>query len=225
MENFYDKLNNSHWATDGGKNLDVLTDMVKISRPRNVTETVIDVKRSYRTQFGDVVYLIAIHKPDCAGAVSDMLTKDKTGMWTAMDAGFCFMPPFVRAYTSSIYGHHNVADLQTARELAWFLDCEDRIISLGKYALRLIAGGITISEINLTKNVLKNALNFVPYESFDRDEIKDVYAMVLRYYTTDEEIDGEKIPDTLIYKVFELGYPEGLKELEEINKRENKTRL
>lgn len=195
----------------------------RLAKAHEETGAVVAVEYSCRDKDYNPVYMVVAHYPDDSAVCGDMLTRYKTDEWKCEISGYRFMPSFVHSYISALYGCYGKATTtQIATELAITHASVYRQLYIGSYALHLHPCGIEIDKFDSSKGIFKKALNFVPYEDFDRDEIKDVYAMVLRYYTTDEEIDGEKIPDSLIYKVFELGYPEGLKELEEINKRENR---
>ncbi len=171
---------------------------------RKTTKAAVDVEFGYRNASG-AVYLVVAHLPGI-DASGDVLVRNKTGVWEMTGCKYRFSPYFVKAYITSIYGRFDVATgLQIAQELACLLWMPKEIGGLGSSAMNFLAGGVEITRVEL--NIQRESTAFVPYEKFDRNIAKEVYAMVLRRYATGEAFDTGKIPPSFVESALALASP------------------
>lgn len=171
---------------------------------RETTETDVDVEFCFRDSSGRAVYIVVLHCPDEEErSAADLLVQGKSGRWEMLGCKYRFYPQFVEEYISSIYGHVNKATgLQIAQELAFFYCTPKETIGLGPSALSFHPGGVEIT--NVKSNVQTDSMAFVPYERFGRDDVLEVYDMVLRKYVTGNGFDADKVPKSFLETAFEL---------------------
>ncbi len=181
---------------------------------RKTTKAEVDVEFGYRNSSGSV-YLVVAHLPGI-DASGDVLVRTKAGVWEMTGCRYRFSPHFVKAYITSIYGRFDMATgLQIAHELACLLWMPKEIGGLGSSAMNFLAGGVEITRVEL--NIQRESTAFVPYEKFDRNTAKEVYAMVLRRYATGEAFDTGKIPPSFVESALALASPE----VEEASKKDD----
>lgn len=180
---------------------------------RETTKAEVDVEFGYRGPSGSV-YLVVAHLPDI-DASGDVLVRNKTGVWEMTGCKYRFSPRFVEAYITSIYGRFDVvAGLQIAYELACLLWMPKETGGLGSSAINFLAGGVEITRVE--SNIQRESTAFVPYEKFDRNVAREVYAMVLRRYATGEAIDTGNIPPSFVESALALSDVEASKKKDEI---------
>lgn len=175
----------------------------RMSEPREVDRTEVDVEFVTRNDDGSV-YAVVYHYND--GRVeSDMLVKMKTGYWMFTRAKMRFHPNFQNAYLHSICGYKRVTELQIAQELALVPVNVSKMMISGNNSLTIHPGGINVTRCNFKNGDLLaiEEIDFIAYENFDRDEIKDFYHGVLKRYVFNEDVDIECFPEELIKEIVE----------------------
>lgn len=175
----------------------------RMSEPREVDRTEVDVEFVTRNEDGSV-YAVVYHYND--GRVeSDMLVKMKTGYWMFTRAKMRFHPNFQNAYLHSICGYKRITELQIAQELALVLVNVSKMMISGNNSLTIHPGGINVTRCNFKNGDLVSIeeIDFIAYENFDRDEIKDFYHGVLKRYVFNEDVDIECFPEELIKEIVE----------------------
>lgn len=175
----------------------------RMSEPREVDRTEVDVEFVTRNDDGSV-YAVVYHYND--GRVeSDMLVKMKTGYWMFTRAKMRFHPNFQNAYLHSICGYKRITELQIAQELALVPVNVSKMMISGNNSLTIHPGGINVTRCNFKNGDLLaiEEIDFIAYENFDRDEIKDFYHGVLKRYVFNEDVDIECFPEELIKEIVE----------------------
>lgn len=175
----------------------------RMSEPREVDRTEVDVEFVTRNEDGSV-YAVVYHYND--GRVeSDMLVKMKTGYWMFTRAKMRFHPNFQNAYLHSICGYKRITELQIAQELALVPVNVSKMMISGNNSLTIHPGGINVTRCNFKNGDLVSIeeIDFIAYENFDRDEIKDFYHGVLKRYVFNEDVDIECFPEELIKEIVE----------------------
>lgn len=183
----------------------------RMAEPREVEQTEIDVQSICRNEIGSV-YAVAVHYP--GGLVeTDMLTKmrgtDKMSKdsgygWSSYQTKFRFHPLFVSAYMGSIYGYKKVNDLQIAKELMTSLSILGKAMFYGNYCITICPGGFEIIRCSIPdkENLVVDgvsyprpteAIEFIPYEDINSENIEHLYSFVLRRYVSGEEYDVEDV--------------------------------
>lgn len=169
----------------------------RMSESRVVERTEADVEFVIRTDAGSI-YAVVYHYND--GRVeSDMLVKAKNGYWAFHRAKIRFHPSFSNAYIPSIWGYKRLTEFQIAQELALIPVNVSKMIVSGNYALTVHPGGINVARCVLKdeKFIAIEEINFIAYEDFERDEIKNFYHGVLKRYVFNEDVDIEGFPEEL----------------------------
>ncbi len=186
----------------------IASQLERMKQPREVTEREVDVAFSCNTPLGSA-YIMVTHTPEDKekGIFGDVLLRDKTGGWNLVYTQYRFMPTFVNPYIASIYGHCNKAtEAQIAKDIAEaYVCCRDNVVSFGEYAMVFHPGGIEIVTVAQPENIQGGTISFVPYEKYDRDEIKSVYGMVLRRYAEGAEFDDSLVTGDLMSRTIDLG--------------------
>lgn len=175
----------------------------RMSEPREVDRTEVDVEFVTRNDDGSV-YAVVYHYND--GRVeSDMLVKMKTGYWMFTRAKMRFHPNFQNAYLHSICGYKCITELQIAQELALVPVNVSKMMISGNNSLTIHPGGINVTRCNFKNGDLLaiEEIDFIAYENFERDEIKDFYHGVLKRYVFNEDVDIECFSEELIKEIVE----------------------
>lgn len=175
----------------------------RMSEPREVDRTEVDVEFVTRNEDGSV-YAVVYHYND--GRVeSDMLVKMKTGYWMFTRAKMRFHPNFQNAYLHSICGYKRITELQIAQELALVPVNVSKMMISGNNSLTIHPGGINVTRCNFKNGDLLaiEEIDFIAYENFERDEIKDFYHGVLKRYVFNEDVDIECFSEELIKEIVE----------------------
>lgn len=175
----------------------------RMSEPREVAYNEADVEFVNRNENGSV-YAVVYHYSD--GRVeSDMLVKAKNGYWAFHRSRVRFHPNFQKAYLPSIWGYKRLTELLIAQELAMTFVNASKMMIYGNNALTIHPGGI-----NVTRCVFKDGnllavenIDFIAYEDFERDEIKDFYHDVLNRYVLNKDVNIEDFSKELIKKIVE----------------------
>ena len=178
--------------------------IMRMGEPRDVAQTETDVEFVTRNEAGSL-YAVVYHYRD--GSVdSDMLVKVKNGGWMFNRFKLRIHPNFVSAYIPSIYGYKRLTESQIAQELAQVPAFPVKMATIGNYVFVLFPGGIMIAKcaINNKDEVTSiEAIDFVPYESFARDEIRYFYQQLLHCYISVGDLNIEDFPEDLIRKTVE----------------------
>lgn len=175
----------------------------RMSEPREVDRTEVDVEFVTRNDDGSV-YAVVYHYND--GRVeSDMLVKMKTGYWMFTRAKMRFHPNFQNVYLHSIWGYKRITELQIAQDLALVPVNVSKMMISGNNSLTIHPGGINVTRCKFKNGDLLaiEEIDFIAYENFDRDEIKDFYHGVLKRYVFNEDVDTECFPEELIKEIVE----------------------
>lgn len=175
----------------------------RMSEPREVDITEADVEFVTRSDAGSV-YAVVYHYND--GRIeSDMLVKVKTGYWAFHRARMRFHPNFPNAYIPSIWGYKRLTELQIAQELALIPVNVSKMMISGNNSLTIHPGGINVTRCNFKDGILLaiEEIDFIAYENFERDEIKDFYHGVLNRYVFNQDMDIECFPEELIKGIVE----------------------
>ena len=187
----------------------------RMSEPREVEHVEVDVESVFRNDTGNI-YAVVYHYENCT-TDSDMLVKSKNGVWTFYRNKIRFRPSFVSAYISSIYGYKKLSETQIAQELAQVPAIKSKMVILENYVLSVWPGGINISRCTITEGEMTSAemVDFVPYETFERDKIKDFYHELLSRYVSEADLNIEHLPEDVIKETLNSS-------LERMKKKNNK---
>lgn len=187
----------------------------RMSEPREVEHVEVDVESVFRNDTGNI-YAVVYHYENCT-TDSDMLVKSKNGVWTFYRNKIRFRPSFVSAYISSIYGYKKLSETQIAQELAQVPAIKSKMAILENYVLSVWPGGINISRCTITEGEMTSAemVDFVPYETFERDKIKDFYHELLSRYVSEADLNIEHLPEDVIKETLNSS-------LERMKKKNNK---
>lgn len=187
----------------------------RMSEPREVEHVEVDVESVFRNDTGNI-YAVVYHYENCT-TDSDMLVKSKNGVWAFYRNKICFRPSFVSAYISSIYGYKKLSETQIAQELAQVPAIKSKMAILENYVLSVWPGGINISRCTITEGEMTSAemVDFVPYETFERDKIKDFYHELLSRYVSEADLNIEHLPEDVIKETLNSS-------LERMKKKNNK---
>lgn len=175
----------------------------RMSEPRDVDSTEADVEFITRNDAGSV-YAVVYHYND--GRVeSDMLVKAKNGYWAFHRSKMRFHPNFPNVYLPSIWGYKHLTELQIAQELALAAVNVSKMMFFGNHALTIYPGGINVTRCVFKGNELltTESVNFIAYEKFERDTIKDFYHGVLSRYVHNKDVDIECFSEELVRKIVE----------------------
>lgn len=187
----------------------------RMSEPREVEHVEVDVESVFRNDTGNI-YAVVYHYENCT-TDSDMLVKSKNGVWAFYRNKIRFRPSFVSAYISSIYGYKKLSETQIAQELAQVLAIKSKMAILENYVLSVWPCGINISRCTITEGEMTSAemVDFVPYETFERDKIKDFYHELLSRYVSEADLNIEHLPEDVIKETLNSS-------LERMKKKNNK---
>lgn len=187
----------------------------RMSEPREVEHVEVDVESVFRNDTGNI-YAVVYHYENCT-TDSDMLVKSKNGVWAFYRNKIRFRPSFVSAYISSIYGYKKLSETQIAQELAQVPAIKSKMAILENYVLSVWPGGINISRCTVTEGEMTSAemVDFVPYETFERDKIKDFYHELLSRYVSEADLNIEHLPEDVIKETLNSS-------LERMKKKNNK---
>lgn len=191
--------------TDTGAYLKFNNAIKRMSEPREVEQNETDVEFVVRNEEGSI-YAVVYHYED--GSVqSDMLTKTKSGGWWFYRYNTKFHPNFVSAYVSSIWGYKKPSELEIAQVLAEMPVFSGKMVFAGNYVMTVFPGGFVISRYTIGKDEEISSIesiDFVPYESLDRDSIKDFYKNdVLPFCVSRQNSPDNHFTEDLILKVLE----------------------
>ena len=175
----------------------------RMSEPREVEHTETDVEFVFRNDTHNL-YAVVYHYDD--GTIdSDMLVKSKNGAWSFYRNKVRLHPNFVRAYISSIYGYKKLSESQIAQELAQVPAFKSKMAIYDNYVLSLWTGGIEISRCTIKEGEITSVelIDFVAYETFDRDKIKDLYKELLHHCVSEDGLDIEHLSEDIVKEVLE----------------------
>ena len=175
----------------------------RMSEPREVERTEVDVEFVIRNDAGSL-YAVVYHYAD-GRTEADMLVKARNGYWAFHRAKMRFHPNFLNAYIPSIWGYKRLTELQIAQELAMVPVNVSKMMISGNNSLTIHPGGINVTRCNFKNGDLLaiEEIDFIAYEDFDRDEIKDFYHDVLNRYVLNKDVTIEDFPEDLIKKIVE----------------------
>lgn len=170
----------------------------RMSEPREVEHTETEVEFVFRHETGSI-YAVVYHYR--GGSVdSDMLVKAKNGVWSFYRNKIRFQPSFVSTYIPSIYGYKKLSESQIAQELAKIPAFKSKMAILENYVLSVWPGGINIARCAITEGEMTSAemVDFVPYETFERDRIKEFYHELLQRYVSEDDLNIAHLPEDVI---------------------------
>nr|DAL09197.1 MAG TPA_asm: hypothetical protein [Caudoviricetes sp.] len=175
----------------------------RMSEPREVERTEVDVEFVIRNDAGSL-YAVVYHYAD-GRTEADMLVKARNGYWAFHRAKMRFHPNFLNAYIPSIWGYKRLTELQIAQELSMVPVNVSKMMISGNNSLTIHPGGINVTRCNFKNGDLLaiEEIDFIAYEDFDRDEIKDFYHDVLNRYVLNKDVNIEDFPEDLIKKIVE----------------------
>lgn len=175
----------------------------RMSEPREVERTEVDVEFVIRNDAGSL-YAVGYHYAD-GRTEADMLVKARNGYWAFHRAKMRFHPNFLNAYIPSIWGYKRLTELQIAQELSMVPVNVSKMMISGNNSLTIHPGGINVTRCNFKNGDLLaiEEIDFIAYEDFDRDEIKDFYHDVLNRYVLNKDVNIEDFPEDLIKKIVE----------------------
>ena len=175
----------------------------RMSEPREVERTEVDVEFVIRNDAGSL-YAVVYHYAD-GRTEADMLVKARNGYWAFHRAKMRFHPNFLNAYIPSIWGYKRLTKLQIAQELSMVPVNVSKMMISGNNSLTIHPGGINVTRCNFKNGDLLaiEEIDFIAYEDFDRDEIKDFYHDVLNRYVLNKDVNIEDFPEDLIKKIVE----------------------
>ena len=170
----------------------------RMSEPREVEHVEADVESVFRNDTGNI-YAVVYHYENCT-TDSDMLVKSKNGVWAFYRNKIRFQPSFVSTYISSIYGYKKLSESQIAQELAKVPAIKSKMAILENYVLSVWPGGINIARCAITEGEMTSAemVDFVPYETLERDRIKDFYHELLSRYVSETDLNIEHLSEDII---------------------------
>lgn len=175
----------------------------RMSEPREVERTEVDVEFVIRNDAGSL-YAVVYHYAD-GRTEADMLVKARNGYWAFHRAKMRFHLNFLNAYIPSIWGYKRLTELQIAQELSMVPVNVSKMMISGNNSLTIHPGGINVTRCNFKNGDLLaiEEIDFIAYEDFDRDEIKDFYHDVLNRYVLNKDVNIEDFPEDLIKKIVE----------------------
>lgn len=175
----------------------------RMSEPREVERTEVDVEFVIRNDAGSL-YAVVYHYAD-GRTEADMLVKARNGYWAFHRAKMRFHPNFLNAYIPSIWGYKRLTELQIAQELSMVPVNVSKMMISGNNSLTIHPGGINVTKCNFKNGDLLaiEEIDFIAYEDFDCDEIKDFYHDVLNRYVLNKDVNIEDFPEDLIKKIVE----------------------
>lgn len=175
----------------------------RMSEPREVERTEVDVEFVIRNDAGSL-YAVVYHYAD-GRTEAYMLVKARYGYWAFHRAKMRFHPNFLNAYIPSIWGYKRLTELQIAQELSMVPVNVSKMMISGNNSLTIHPGGINVTRCNFKNGDLLaiEEIDFIAYEDFDRDEIKDFYHDVLNRYVLNKDVNIEDFPEDLIKKIVE----------------------
>lgn len=175
----------------------------RMSEPREVERTEVDVEFVIRNDAGSL-YAVVYHYAD-GRTEADMLVKARNGYWAFHRAKMRFHHNFLNAYIPSIWGYKRLTELQIAQELSMVPVNVSKMMIFGNNSLTIHPGGINVTRCNFKNGDLLaiEEIDFIAYEDFDRDEIKDFYHDVLNRYVLNKDVNIEDFPEDLIKKIVE----------------------
>ena len=187
----------------------------RMSEPREVEHVEADVESVFRNDTGNI-YAVVYHYENCT-TDSDMLVKSKNGVWAFYRNKIRFQPSFVSTYISSIYGYKKLSESQIAQELAEVPAIKSKMAILENYVLSVWPGGINISRCSVKEGEMTSAemVDFVPYETLERDRIKDFYHELLSRYVSESDLNIEHLSEDIIKETLN-------RSLERMKKKNNK---
>lgn len=187
----------------------------RMSEPREVERAEADVEFVFRNDSHNL-YAVVFHYED-GTTDSDMLVKVKGGAWAFYRNKIRFRPSFVSAYISSIYGYKKLLESQVAQELAQIPAFKSKMAILENYVLAVWPGGINISKCSIKEGEMTSAemVDFVPYETFEKDRIKDFYHELLSRYVSEADLNIAHLPEDVIKETLNSS-------LERMKKKNNK---
>lgn len=173
----------------------------RLSIPRVVDHAETDVEFVFRNKKGSV-YAVVYHN-EKSEVISDMLTKAKNSEWEFHNFHITFRPSFVNAYISSIYGYRQISESQVAQELSSFFAFEGVKSVIGDYSMLALPGGIAVARCVFKDEEILSAelFDFVTYESFDKDEIKDIYYQEFHRYISGEEMNISSFSEDFLKEI------------------------
>lgn len=195
--------------------------IIRMGEPRDVDHTETDVEFVTRNEAGSLYAVVYHYRDDSVN--SDMLVKPKFGGWMFHHFKLRFHPNFVSAYISSIYGYKRLTEQQVAQELAQVPAFPVKMSTIEDYVFALFPGGIMIAKCainNENEATSIEAIDFVPYESFARDEVRYFYQQLLHRYISVGDLNVDDLPKDLIKETLE----NSLERLEKKYGKENKTK-
>jgi len=173
----------------------------RMSQPREVEHTEVDVEFVTRNDAGSL-YAVVYHYED--GSVdSDMLMKMKNGGWSFYRSKIRFHPNFVGTYVSSIWGYRKPTELQVMQEIAKVPAHRSNRAICENHILDVFPGGIAIFKCVIRDGELTSieSIDFIEYESLERDKIKAFYQEVLHRFVDNEDLNIEDFPEELIKEI------------------------
>jgi hypothetical protein len=178
----------------------------RMSEPREVDSTEADVEFVTRSDAGSV-YAVVYHYND-ERVESDMLVKARNGYWAFHRAKMRFHPNFLNAYIPSIWGYKRLTELQIAQELAMVPVNVSKMMISGNNSLTIHPGGINVTRCNFKNGDLLaiEEIDFIAYENFKRDEIKDFYHGVLKRYVFNQDVNIEDFSEELVKKTVDESF-------------------
>ena len=187
----------------------------RMSEPREVEHVEADVEFVFRNETHHL-YAVVFHYED-GTTDSDMLVKLKNGVWAFYRNKIRLRPSFVSAYISSIYGYKKLSEIQIAQELAKVPAIKSKMAIIENYVLSVWPGGINIARCAITEGEMTSAemVDFVPYETLERDRIKDFYHELLSRYVSETDLNIEHLPEDVIKETLNSS-------LERMKKKNNK---
>lgn len=175
----------------------------RMSESREVEHTETEVEFVFRNETGSI-YAVVYHYR--GGSVdSDMLVKAKNGVWSFYRSKVRFHPNFVSTYISSIYGYKKLSESQIAQELAQVPAFKSKMAVYENYVLAVCPGGIDISKCTLKDGEMTSVelIDFVTYETFERDRIKEFYHELLQRYVSEDDLNIEHLPEDVVKETLE----------------------
>lgn len=187
----------------------------RMSQPRVVDRTETDVEFVVRNEVGSLYAVVYHYSND--NVESDLLIKKKSGEWSFYRSQIRIHPNFASTYISSIWGYKRLSESQIAQELAQEPAYSSRMMLCDNYVMTALPGGIAIGKCVIRDDEIAavELLDFVPYETFSREEIVHFYPEMLHQYVSMENLTLEYFPVDLARKTLE-------ERLERFKKKYNK---
>lgn len=186
------KLDLSFWGENYGGNdarMRFNNAVERMSQSRMVKQVEVDIEEICHADSGTVY--AAVYHYTTGKSMSDMIIKKKNGGITFYRFSHRCHPFFINAYISSVYGYKKLSEFAIIKEIALHYNAECQRFFTGSHCLQVYSGGIELARAyeGATGLVPRESLYFVPYEKFDRDSIKNLYAVVLKMFVTNKGID------------------------------------